>query len=93
MITTRRKKRRTDAECVRDTWTAEYHVTLCGDTRTAQCVQDNSKLFADPIVLLRIIEPRVLREVPEEVGVEFVHRLHLVVRHGQRREDRRRRSQ
>jgi hypothetical protein len=93
IITMRREKRRTNTECVRDARTAEYHVTFRGGTSTAQRAQDNSKLFTDPIVLLRIIEPRVLREVPEEIGVEFADRLHLVVRHSQRRVDSRWRSQ
>ena len=78
---------------MRDARRAEYHVTFRGGTSIAQRTQDNSKLFADPTVLLRIIKPQVLRKVPEEVGVEFAHRLHLVVRHGQRRIDSRRRSQ
>jgi hypothetical protein len=60
---------------------------------TAQRAQDNSTLFADPTVLLRIIKPQVVREFPEKVCVELAHRLHLVVRHGQRRVDGRRRSQ
>ena len=90
-ISIENKECRTDTECMRDTSMAMYHVTFRGCT--TQRAQDNSTLFADPAVLLRIIKPQVVREFPEEFRVEIAHRLHLVVRHGQGRIDGRRCSQ
>ena len=85
------KECRTDTECMRDTSMAMFHVTFRGCT--AQRAQDNSTLFADPAILLRIIKPQLVSEFPEKVRVEIAHRLHLVVRHGQGGIDSRRCSQ
>ena len=70
----------------------KYHLTF--RSGTAQRAQDSSTLlFADPAILLRIIEPQIMCEFPEKVRVELAHCLHLVVRHGQRRVDGARRPQ
>lgn len=68
-----------------------YHARFHG--RIAQRAQDDRALLAHPTVLLRIIEPHALGELPEKIRVEVAHRLHLVIRHGQRREDGRGRPQ
>lgn len=71
---------------MRDASTPKYHVTF--RMSTVQRAQDSSTLlFADPAILLRIIEPQIMREFPEKVRVELAHRPHLVVCHSQGRVD------
>lgn len=79
------KRGRTDTERVRDVGTSMHNVTFRG--RAAQRAQDDFALLADPMVIMRIIEPHVLGKLAEKVRVEVEDRVHLVVRHGESRVD------